>query len=128
MSTTLLVGFLILHGLLHLAIWMPHPTQDPDTPPPFIPDHSALLTAMQAPASITTRLARALALATTTAYLLAGGAVGGDTSLAAPAAVAAAALALALKALFFHPWLTVGVLLDVAVLTSALTRWPFALT
>lgn len=127
MSTALLVGFLILHGLLHLAIWMPHPAQDPDKPPPFVPDHSALLTVVKVRTDTTARLARALALATASAYLLAGSMVGLDAPWAAPTAVTAAALGLALKALFFHPWLTVGVLLDVTVLMSAVTDWPIAL-
>jgi hypothetical protein len=83
---------------------------------------------MKAPVGATARLARALAVATTAAYLLAAAAVGGDATWAASAAITAAALGLALKALFFHPWLSVGVLLDVAVLMSALIGLPVALT
>ena len=43
-------------------------------------------------------------------------------------AVVAAIIALALKILFFNPWLSLGVLLDAAVLSSALWSWPFSLT
>ena len=39
----------------------------------------------------------------------------------------AAVLGLVLKGLFFHPWLTIGVLLDVFVLVAAATAWPVTL-
>jgi hypothetical protein len=39
MATTLLTIFFVLHGLLHLGIWLPQ--QKPDAPaPPFVPDRS----------------------------------------------------------------------------------------
>ncbi len=50
MTTVLVVGFLLAHGLVHLAVWLPHPEPEPAKPPPFVPDHSALLTAVRVPA------------------------------------------------------------------------------
>ena len=49
MTTFLVVGFLALHGLLHLAVWLPKPAPDPAHPPPFDPDHSEVLTAVHVP-------------------------------------------------------------------------------
>jgi hypothetical protein len=42
----------------------------------------------------------------------------------APAAAAAALVAALLKVTFFNTWLTLGVLLDVAVLTAVAAAWP----
>jgi hypothetical protein len=43
-------------------------------------------------------------------------------------ATAAALTGLALKVLFFHPWLSLGVLFDAAVLVFAVGSWPVDLT
>jgi hypothetical protein len=127
MSTLLLMAFLVAHGLLHLAIWMPHPQPDPDKPPPFEPDHSVLLTATALPRTATHQLSVGLAVGAAATYVLAGIAVAMDAAWVAPAAVCAAVLGLLLKAFFFHPWLTLGVLLDAAVLSAALLGWPVTL-
>lgn len=119
-----MVAFLVAHGLLHLAIWVPKPEPDPDRPPPFEPDHSAVLTATKVPQAATHQLALALAAATTAAYLLTGIAVALDTSWAVAVAMVAAVAGLVLKGLYFHPWLSLGVLIDCAVLGSALVGWP----
>jgi hypothetical protein len=42
----------------------------------------------------------------------------------APAAVLAAAVALALKLVWLHPWLTVGVLLDLGVVAAVTAGSP----
>jgi hypothetical protein len=39
----------------------------------------------------------------------------------------AASLGLIQKAVFFHPWLSIGVLIDLAVLADAVTGWPVSL-
>lgn len=127
MTTALLVGFLAAHGLLHLGIWLPQPSTDPAKPPPFEPDHSAVLTAVHVPTATSHGIAVGLAWATTLAYLLGAFAVAASSGSAAPALVGAASLGLALKAMFFHPWLSLGVLLDVLVLTTALSGWPVTL-
>ena len=61
------------------------------------------------------------------AYLLAAVATALGASWAVATAVAAALLGLLLKGLYFHPWLSVGVLLDLGVLSAALLEWPVAL-
>lgn len=122
-ATTLLTVFLVLHGLLHLGIWLPQPKPD-GPPPPFVPDRSALLTAAAVPTRAAHALSVTLASVTAAAFVAAGLAIAAGTSWSVPLAVVAAGTGLALKLLFFHPWLVVGVLLDVAVLTSATTGWP----
>jgi hypothetical protein len=43
-------------------------------------------------------------------------------------AAVAAILGLVLKVVFFNPWLSLGILIDAAVLSSALLSWPVSLT
>jgi hypothetical protein len=124
MSEILLVGFLVAHGLLHLAIWVPQPPPDADPPPPFHPDHSAVMTAVSMTSATARGTSIGLAATASAAYLLAALTVALDAGVAVVALVVAAGIGLLLKALFFHPWLTVGVLLDVLVVTSALADWP----
>jgi hypothetical protein len=102
--------FLVAHGLLHLAIWLPEPKQDA----PFDPGHSWLLGAVRRPA-------RALAVAAGALFALAGVLVlaGGDAG--AALAVAAAVVSLALVLVTFHPWLIGAVAIDVAITVVALT-------
>ena len=126
MSVSLLVAFLVAHGLLHLAVWVPQPPEDPARPPPFHPDHSAVLTAASMTAATARRTSVVLAAASAVAYLLAALAVALDAEATRALLVVAVSAGLLLKALFFHPWLTVGLLLDVLVLTSALWDWPVA--
>ena len=75
MTTALVVAFLAAHGLVHLAIWLPHPEPDPERPPPFEPDHSALLTATAAPVAAVHRIAVACAVAVAAGYVLAAVAI-----------------------------------------------------
>lgn len=127
MTSFLVVGFLTLHGLLHLAVWLPKPAPAPAKPPPFEPDHSRVLTAVHVPVRSVHALAIGLAAGACAAYLLAAVSVSLGASWAVGVAVAAALLGLLLKGLYFHPWLSVGVLLDLGVLSSALVEWPVAL-
>jgi hypothetical protein len=103
MTTALVVAFVAAHGLVHLAIWLPHPEPDPERPPPFEPDHSALLTATAAPVAAVHRIAVAGAVAVGAGYVLAAVAIAVGVPGAATVTVVAAVLGLALKALFFHP-------------------------
>lgn len=125
--TVLLVAFLAAHGLVHLVIWAPWP-QPTDQPPPFQPDHSAVLTAVHAPARAVRALALGLAVAATAAYLLAAAMVGFDVPGAELAALTAALLGLLIKLVYFNPWLLIGMTLDGLVLTSAVAGWPVSLT
>jgi hypothetical protein len=125
--TWLITAFLIAHGAIHLAIWLPPAPTDAEHPPPFEPDHSALLTRTQLSQTTTHLVAVRLAGAAGSAYVVAGLAVALGAGWAVALASVAAALALVLKGLFFNPWLSVGVLLDAMVLSAALLEWPVSL-
>jgi hypothetical protein len=127
MTTVIVVVFLAAHGLAHLAVWLPHPEPDPERPPPFDPDHSALLTAAAAPVATIHRVAVGAAVAVAAVYVLAAMVVGVEAPGAVVVTVVAATLGLVQKALFFHPWLSFGVLIDVGVLAGALAGWPISL-
>jgi hypothetical protein len=124
MTMTIFVAFLVAHGLLHLAIWLPQPKLDAAKPPPFEPDHSAVLTMIEVPRTNERGIAVGLAWATTLSYVVAAFVVAAGGALEAPALACAALMGLVLKALYFHPWLSVGVLLDVLVLAVAVSGWP----
>jgi hypothetical protein len=128
MNGMVLAGFLATHGMLHLAIWLWRMDAKAPHPPPFRPDHSALLTATRTPEAVVRQLSLALAAGAAATYLLAAISVALDLAWAVPAAVAAALLGVVLKVLYFHPWLSVGVLLDVGVLMAALLEWPVNLS
>lgn len=98
----LLAAFLVTHGLLHLAIWLPAPSSTA----PFDPRRSWAL-----PGHGPVPLAELTALL----YVAAG-----VTVAATPAiAIAAAVAGLALKVLWFHPWLLLGIAIDLAVIGAA---------
>ena len=124
----LVAAFLVVHGVLHLAIWLPPAPTDPAAPAPFAPDHSAVLTARHVSAVASHRVAVRLAVGAALAYLAAGAALAWGAAVVVPLGVLAAVVGLLLKGLFFHPWLLLGIVLDLLVLTSALVSWPLRLT
>ncbi|HET6861049.1 MAG TPA: hypothetical protein VFH94_28625 [Streptomyces sp.] len=125
MTVFLVTAFLILHGLLHLCVWAT-PVRS-DKPPPFDPGHSWVLTAAHvsaAPARVAVLL---LAWFTTLVYVLAGAGVAAGAQWGPAAAVVAAMSGLVLKVIWFHPWLTFGVLLDAGVIAAVGSAWPGSL-
>jgi hypothetical protein len=125
--TWFLAAFLAVHGLLHLAIWMP-PAPSPDEHrAPFAPDRSALLTASKVEQTTVHVWAVRLAVAAAASYLGAAILLATGSDWALGAAALAATVGLILKTVYFHPWLTMGVVIDGLVLTTALLEWPTAL-
>ena len=124
MTTALVVAFLLAHGLVHFAVWLPHPDPGPDKSAPFAPDHSAVLTKTSVPQTTARKLSTTLAVAAGVGFVLTGLAVAVDVAWAVPVAVVASLLGLGLKALFFNPWLLIGIALDLGVLAGELT-WPW---
>ncbi|SDN48311.1 hypothetical protein SAMN04487981_105204 [Streptomyces sp. cf386] len=136
MITTLVSTFLFVHGLLHLTVWLPHGT----TEQPVNPRYSWVLASAGlpqardggAPGRAKSRLgesraAVALASVTTMLYVIAGAATAAQSSGWTAAAVLAASVGLVLKSLWFNPWLSLGVLLDAAVIAAVATSWPGSL-
>ena len=111
--------FLLAHGLIHVAIYAPPTAADA----PFDPGHSWL--------SSGARQARPLLLtfayASAAAFTVAGIALFAKQDWWRPAAIVGAALSLLLLALFFNPWITVGVAINVTVIFVLVqTDWPSA--
>ena len=101
--------FLIAHGLVHLAIWLPPAKDDA----PFDPGRSWLLGEARP-------LARPLAVLVCAVLVLAGLLVLIGAGVAAGAAVVGATISLALVALTFNPWLSAAVAINVAIAVVAL--------
>lgn len=125
MTRALLAGFLLAHGLIHLAIYAA--PVNPDKPAPFDPGHSWAAGSGRATATTMRSGSIVLACAVAAAYGAAGGMLALDAGPWAAAAVLAAVLGLVLKGLWFHPWLTLGVALDIAVAVAAVLGWPASL-
>ena len=112
----LFIGFLIAHGLVHLAIWlMPKPA---DEKAPFDPDHSWLLGDQKAVAVV---------LAVTAAALLVGGGLGLWSHAGWWRSVAAIGLAtsLGLMVVYFTPWyLVIGAINAALIVGIVWLAWP----
>ena len=122
MARTLVVAFLLAHGLLHPLMYaLP---MKPDDPPPFDVHRSWMLRAAHVATS--TAFSTSIWLAWVTGALFASSAVALAVGMGVwtVAAIAGAAVGLVLKVGWFHPWLTLGVLLDVAVLATVTAAWP----
>ena len=124
MTIALVSVLLFLHGLAHLPVWLPRTNPGE----PFDPRHSWALAAagVQGP-RIHFTAATWLASLTTALYAIAGAAAATQAEGWATAAILAASVGLVLKALWFNPWLSLGVLLDIGVITAVLTNWPATL-
>ncbi|MEU3447518.1 hypothetical protein AB0H29_09850 [Streptomyces thermolilacinus] len=125
MITAIVSVLLIAHGLLHLAIWAV-PARAGQSPP-FDPGDSWALAAAGASVPSMRVAATAAASVTTVLYLIAGAAAAAHSGGWGPAAVMAAASGLLLKGLWFHPWLSFGVVLDAGVITAVALNWPASL-
>ncbi|WDF44062.1 hypothetical protein PBV52_48425 [Streptomyces sp. T12] len=115
-------AFLIVHGLLHLGVWTT--PEQPDRPAPFDRGHSWALAAAHVSPAPARAVALALAWYTALVYVVAGAGVLAGSGWWPTAALVAAAGGLALKAIWFDPWLSVGVLLDVGVIVAVACTWP----
>ena len=87
MTTALVVAFLLVHGLVHFAVWLPHPDPGPGESAPFAPDHSAVLTMTSVPQTTARKLSTTLAVAAGVGFVLTGLAVAVDVAWAVPVAV-----------------------------------------
>ena len=109
--------------------WVPHrpwpyprryviPNKEKGTAP-FDPTRSWAFAAVNVADETTRSMSRVMAWATAFAFTLSGTLLLSDTALWLPMAAAAAAAGLVLRGFFFHPWLAIGVLMDVGILWAA---------
>lgn len=122
MTDLLVTVFLIAHGVVHAAVWAT--PKDPDKPAPFDPSHSWALAAGHVAATPMRSASVVLAWASAVLYISAGVSVAVGAASWTVLATLAAVVGLALKAVWFNRWLSLGVLLDVAVLVAVAQGWP----
>ena len=119
----LLAGLLLAHAAIHAGFVSKRPPEKPGAPPwPFDLGRSWLLARLGAPAGTVRVLGLALVAATIGGFALAALATLGILPAGAwGATVAVGSIAsLALLLVGFHPWLVVGVAIDVLLLWVAL--------
>jgi hypothetical protein len=117
----LLAALQIAHGAIHAGFISPRPSPAPGAPPwPFDLDRSWALGTMEPPA----RRLLGLALVAVTIGGFALGAIGalgiGPSVLFTAGVTVGSVGSLVLLLLWFHPWLIVGVAIDVVLLVVAL--------
>jgi hypothetical protein len=117
--------FLAAHGLVHASFLSPAPPAKPGSPQwPFDLAHSWLLGPLGLDGAVSRVVGIVLLVVTVAAYAIAALAVIGVTPPAwfAPSVVAGSIVSLAMLALFFHPWLTLGLVIDVVLLWAVLAN------
>ena len=103
--------FLIAHGLVHLAIWLPKPDQKA----PFDVGHSPFAGNVRRPAS-------ALAIAAAVILVLGGLGLIGDAPWWIPVTVTGAVVSAALLLLTFNRWWLIGLGINAAIIVLALQQ------
>jgi len=115
MLRVLLIGFLIAHGLVHVAIWAPK--YDPEKAP-FDASHSWLIGDHRP-------LAQVLAFAAAAILVLAGIALWSHGGWWRPTAVLGLSVSTALLLLYFNPWYLFILAVNAALIVGiAFMDWP----
>jgi len=127
--TRIMIGvFFILHGLVHSGLAAaPIPKDATSRPLSFFthPARSWLLRCLHFTPGATRAVGLSLVVLTTLGFVLAGMAALGVPPMAGTLAllvVISSALSLILLGVFWHPWLALGVVIDVAILLLWLVR------
>jgi len=117
--------FLVAHGLVHGLFMVPRPP-DAGASWPFDPSESWLLNRLGVEPSLAQAIAAGLVAVTTVAFIVTALAVIGilPAGWLRPLAIASASVSLILLGVFFHPWLVIGIAIDVAILWAVgLNGW-----
>ena len=115
----LLAAFLLAHGLVHLLFFSPPPPATADGPTwPFALDRSWALTPLGMGADVTRVLGIALIALTIAGFALAAIVALGflPASLWVPTVIIGAVASMAVLLVFYQPWLTLGLVIDVVLL------------
>ncbi|HEX6132311.1 MAG TPA: hypothetical protein VF044_11330 [Actinomycetota bacterium] len=108
--------FLAAHGLVHLLYLAPRPEDDPRYP--FVPEERWSARAVGLDDAAAKAVAASLAILCAVVLVVAGVALLADAELWQPLAVLGSAVSLILLLGFMHPWLTIGVAIDVAIIAA----------
>jgi len=121
MTKLLIGGFLIAHGLIHVAFWAT--PRGPDQP--FDSSRSWLLELFGISAGSARTISIVLAVAAATGFIAAGIALFAGSDSWHVIAIVTAAGSLPLFVLFFNPWLTLGAAIELGILYSlVVSHWP----
>lgn len=122
-----IAALLLGHALIHVGYLSPRPPATAGGPAwPFELDRSWLLGSLGASPELGRLLGVALVAVTIAGFALAALAVAGVVPIAAwaPGVATGALASIVLLGLFFHPWLVLGLAIDLIVLWAALVaRW-----
>ena len=131
MLKTGLAIFIILHGLVHAILAIaPSPADSNAKPGAFFTatERSWLLPQFGLNASTVQWIGIILVVLSTLGFILAGLGIFGVAGLSAiwrTVAIISAGISLLLLVIFWHPWLPVGVLIDIGILvTLFVANWP----
>lgn len=119
----LLAAFLAAHGLIHVSYLAPAPPRTAGGPEwPFEVTHSWLVTSLGLDVAAVRPLATVLVVVTIAALLGAAAVTLGWllSSLWLPLLVVGTVASLVTLCLFFHPWLVVGIAIDLVLLWATL--------
>jgi hypothetical protein len=122
----ILAGFLLAHGALHASFLTPRPPVTAGGPPrPFDLDRSWLLSPMGVQPELTRLIGVALVAAMVVGFAFASlSALGiAPHGIWGPAVTLGSVASGAVLVLFFHPWLALGLGIDVALMWAALAGW-----
>ena len=120
MPSLIVALFVFIHGAIHLCYLAPRPPATADGPIwPFTLDRSWVLSRADTPAEVRL-IGLALTSVTFATFTLAAMSIAGvvPASLAAVALVLGAGSSIALLVLFFHPWLMLGLVIDITLLLA----------
>lgn len=119
---------LIAHGLVHWVLVAPHPDVAGSGFAGFL-KHSWLVTRAGLDESTAYLIGMALLAIVSIGFTVAGIPVFASQAWWRPLAIAMAGISIVLLALFWHKWLVVGPVLDMAILVSLIFfKWPSAST
>jgi CHASE2 domain-containing sensor protein len=118
-----IVGLLFIgHGLIHASYLSEPPTPKPGAPQwPFRVDHSPVLSALRLGGRQVKSIATMLVVLVVTGFVTAGLGFLAHQGWWPPVAVAAAVASFLLFVLFYHPWLTFGLVIDIVIVVAVLT-------
>ena len=117
----IVAALVFLHGAIHLSFLAPRPPATAGGPPwPFTLERSWVLSRVDAASQSTRPLGLALTAATVVALTCGAMSLAGflPWALWPPVVAIGAGTSLALLVLFFHPWLVLGIVIDLGLLAA----------
>jgi hypothetical protein len=122
--TWALAAFLVAHGAVH-ACYLAEPPEPDDAVAswPFTIDHSWVLSGLGVRPERVAAVGRALTVVVLATFAVAAVSVLVGTSWWEAAAVVAASVSLVQMLAWFHPWLSLGVLIDVLLIVGVTGSW-----